>query len=386
MEQPPSHVRRPRPFPAAGVDAYGAAMSSPADRPLRIIQWTTGNVARQTVRAVLGHPGLELVGAFAHSAGKVGRDVGDLVGLDPVGVTATDDVDALLALEPDCVVYTPLHPDLGELTRLLGAGVNVVTSSEFLTGNSLGEDFRAGVEAAAVAGEASIFGSGMNPGYAQLLAAVSAGVCLRLDHVRVTEAVDVSLFAGDSNMDALGWGRPAGDPGHADDVAEATVVFADGLDVLAALLGLDLDERRCTVDFAMATRDLDLPGRPIAAGTVGGMEVKWEGVVAGRPVIEIRQVWVMANDLEPAWEVAHAYVVEIDGDPNIRVRYEIWPSQDLATLTTADIHSIGMLITGLPVVNAVPAVVAAEPGIRTYADLPVITSAGRVRSAAVQAE
>ena len=91
----------------------------------------------------------------------------------------------------------------------------------------------------------------------------------------------------------------------------------------------------------------------------------------------------------PAWEVAHAYGVEIDGDPNIRVRYEIWPSQDLATLatlTTADIHSIGMLITGLPVVNAVPAVVAAEPGIRTYADLPVITSAGRVRSAAVQAE
>ena len=118
-------------------------------------------MARQTVRAVLAHPGLELVGAFAHSADKVGRDVGDLVGLDPVGVTATDDVDALLALGPDCVVYTPLHPDLDELTRLLGAGIDVVTSSEFLTGNSLGEDFRAGVEAAAQAGGASIFGSGI---------------------------------------------------------------------------------------------------------------------------------------------------------------------------------------------------------------------------------
>ena len=354
-------------------------MTTDSGRPLRIVQWTTGNVARQTLRAVLAHPDQELVGVFAHSPDKVGVDAGELVGLDPIGVVATDDVDALLALEPDCVVYTPLHPDLDELTRLLGAGVNIVTSSEFLTGNSLGRPFRDGVEAAARAGGASIFGSGMNPGFAQLLAGVCAGVCVRLNHVRVTEAVDTSLFAGDSNMDALGWGRPAGDPGHADDVAEATVVFADGLDVLADLLGLDLDDRRCTVDFALATRDLDLPGRPIAAGTVGGLEVRWEGIVGDRPVIEIRQVWVMANDLEPAWAVEHAYLVEIDGEPKIRARFEIWPHQeDLGSLTTADIHSLGMVITGLPVVNAIPAVCAAEPGIRTYADLPVITSARRL--------
>jgi 2,4-diaminopentanoate dehydrogenase len=375
MNRPALHQSRPQPNSAAGGDAYGSAMG----KTLKIVQWTTGNVARQTVRAVLAHPDQELVGVYAHSPDKVGRDVGELVGLDSIGVAATDDVDALLALEPDCVVYTPLHPDLDDLTRLLGAGVNVVTSSEFLTGNSLGDDFRDGVEAAARAGGASIFGSGMNPGFAQLLAGVCAGVCVRLHHVRVTEAVDTSLFAGDSNMDALGWGRPAGDPGHADDVAEATVVFADGLDVLAELLGLDLDDRRCTVEFALATRDLDLPGRPIAAGTVGGLEVRWEGVVDDRPVIEIRQIWVMANDLDPAWAVEHAYLVEIDGEPKIRARFEIWPHQeDLSSLTTTDIHSLGMVITGLPVVNAIPAVCAAEPGIRTYADLPVITSARRL--------
>ena len=91
-------------------------MTTDSGRPLRIVQWTTGNVARQTW-AVLAHPDQELVGVFAHSPDKVGVDAGELVGLDPIGVVATDDVDALLALEPDCVVYTPLHPDLDELTR-----------------------------------------------------------------------------------------------------------------------------------------------------------------------------------------------------------------------------------------------------------------------------
>jgi 2,4-diaminopentanoate dehydrogenase len=363
----------PTPETAPPGVPYGAGMA-----PLRIIQWTTGNVARQTVRAVIAHPDLELVGGFAHSADKVGRDVGELVGLDPVGVAASDDVDALLALDPDCVVYTPLHPDLGELSRILGAGVNVVTSSEFLTGNSLGPAFRDGVEAAAQAGGASIFGSGMNPGFAQLLAGVAAGICVTLHHVRVTEAVDVSLFAGDANMEALGWGRPAGDPGHAEDLAEATKVFADGLDVLADLLGLELDERRCTTTFAHAVTDLDLPGRFMAEGTVAGMEVRWEGIVDGRPRIEVRQVWVMAPELDPPLQAEHAYLVEIDGEPKVRARFEIWPHQeDLASLTPTDIHSIGMVITGLPVVNAIAAVCAAAPGIRTYADLPVVTSAGR---------
>jgi hypothetical protein len=147
--------------------------------------------------------------------------------------------------------------------------------------------------------------------------------------------------------------------------------------VLAELFGVALDERRCTVDFAHATTDLDLPGRPIAAGHVAGLDVRWEGVVDGRAVLELHQRWVMSSKIEPAWPVEHGYVVEIDGEPKIRTKLEIWPHQeDLSALTLADIHGIGMMITALPAVNAIPAVCRAEPGIRTYADLPVVTSSG----------
>ncbi|WP_219941483.1 hypothetical protein [Iamia sp. SCSIO 61187] len=342
--------------------------------PHRVVQWTTGNVARQTVRAVLGRPDLELVGVYAFSPAKEGVDVGELCGLDaPVGVSATSDVEALLALGPDCVVYTPLHVDVDEVATLLRAGVDVVTSSELLTGRSLGPAAVETLSSAARDGGATLFGSGMNPGFAQLVAGVLAGASLDVRHVRVTESVDTSLFAGDSNMDDLGWGRPIGDPGHAEDVERAVRVFADGVDVLCALLGVAVEETRCAVTLAAATRDLDLSGRPIAAGGVAGIDVRWSGWAGGREVVELAQRWVMTRDLEPEMPVEHGYLVEVDGDPQVRAKVDIWPDQDLATLTPEAIHAIGMRITGVPVVNAIPAVVAAPPGIQTYATLAMVT-------------
>jgi hypothetical protein len=145
--------------------------------------------------------------------------------------------------------------------------------------------------------------------------------------------------------------------------------------VLAALLGVEVDERRCEVDFAVATRDLDLPGRPIAAGTVAGLDVTWQGMVDGDPAVALHQRWVMGRDVEPAWSVEHGYVVEVDGDPHVRLKLDIGPDLHApGALTTAGIHAIGMRITGVPAVNAIPAVCRAAPGIRTYADLPAVTT------------
>jgi hypothetical protein len=344
-------------------------------RPLRVVQWTTGNVARKTVRAVLARPDLELVGCYAWSQDKVGRDVGDLCRLDvETGVVASNDVEALFALQPDCVIYTPLRFDVDELGRILGAGINVVTTAEFLTGRSRGESARARIQAAAERGGASIFGSGMNPGYAQLLAGVATGICEDVRHVRAVESVDVSLFAADSNMDDLGWGRPMGDPGHPDDVRAAVSVFEDGVEVLADILGVDLDDVGCHVEFAAAVEDLDLPGRPIAAGTVACIDLRFVGIVAGVEVLELHQRWAMSSQLEPPMPVEHGYKVEVDGSPQITLTLGIMPDQPLETLSVEDMHGIGMTITGMPVVHAIPAVVAARPGIVTYADLPVVAA------------
>src|SRR3954468_16045219 len=132
--------------------------------PRRVVQWTTGNVGSRSVVAILANPELELVGCYAWSKEKVGRDVGELCGTSPIGVFATNDVAALLALAPDCVVYNPKWPDVDEMVRILEAGVNIVTTAAFITGQTLGSG-RQRVEDACARGGSSVFGSGINPGF-----------------------------------------------------------------------------------------------------------------------------------------------------------------------------------------------------------------------------
>lgn len=360
----------------AGAGDVGPTGATEPTRRLRVAPWTTGNVARQAVRAILERPDLELVGAFARTAVKDGVDVGELCDLGrSLGVRATTDLAAFLALEPDCVVYAPLHLDPVEVEHLLRAGVDVVTSAELMTGTNLNEATRESLRRAAVDGGATLFGSGMNPGYAQLLAAVAAGISSGVERVTVSESVDVSQFVSDANFAAMGWGRPQGDPGHADAVREGTLVFAEAVEVLGDLLGVTIDDYRCDVSFAHATEDVELPEMVIAAGHVAAMDVHWTGAVDGRDVVGVHQRWLASERVEPPWTVEHGYRIEVTGDPNLRLKLDIWPTDaDLADLTKETMHRIGMRITAVPVVNAIPAVVAAAPGIATYADLPVITS------------
>jgi hypothetical protein len=352
------------------------AVHEPLNRPLRVAVWTTGNVVRQAVRVILGRSDLSLVGAFAYSPSKAGVDVGELCGLDrPIGVLATSDVDELLAQDLDCVVYSPLHFVPADVERLLRSGVNVVATAEFMTGTNLGEAVRSRLDEAGRAGGATLFGSGMNPGFAQLLAGVAAGITAGVQTVTVSESVDVGQFVSDANFADAGWGRPKDDPGHADDVCAATEVFAEAVDVLGRLLGVDLDGRRCDVDFAHATQDVELPGLTIRAGHVAAMDVRWTGIFEGCDVIGVHQRWLATEHVDPPWTVEHGYVIEVQGDPNVRLKLDIWPTDaDLADLTRDTMHGIGMRITAVPVVNAIPAVCAAVPGIATYADLRVITS------------
>ncbi len=355
-------------------------MRTSQDRPLRVVQWTTGNVARQAVQAVVERADLELVGGYAFSASKVGCDIGELAGLGrDLGVTATDDIEALVALNPDCVLYMPLHPDVELLERLLRAGINVLTTASFLTGRAYGEDARTRLDAAARAGDASLFGSGVNPGFADYLTVVASSVCREVNYVRILESFDIGTWAADANQDELGWGRPAGDPGHAEDIVKATAPFGDAVEAVAELLHAELDAIRCEVEFAHATSDLEVPGRDVKQGSVAGIDAKWFGSCHGTDVIEVNVRWTITPHLDPAWEIAMAYQIEVRGHPQVNVRAEVLP-QDFTSLTLEEMLAIGSVITAMPVVNAIPAVVAARPGIVTYADLPTQASRLVVKS------
>jgi 2,4-diaminopentanoate dehydrogenase len=341
---------------------------------LRVVQWTTGNVAKASLRSILHRDDMELVGVYAHSPEKVGKDAGELAGLDrDLGIAATDDIDALIALHPDCVAYMPLYPDLAHLCRLLESGINVVTTSEFMTGTAWGGDARTQLQQAAEAGAASMYGSGVNPGWIEYVAAVASGVTRNLQSIRVTESFDLAFLSADSNQDDFGWGRPAGDPGHADDVAKGVDEFRDAAEAMARILGITLDDIRYEVEFAHATKDLDVAGRTVKKGTVAGIDITWFGATDGADVIELNARWTLGRDIEPAWETLMGYVVEVRADPKVVMRIDFIP-QNIETAGMAELAVTGTTLTAQPAVNAIPAVVAARPGIVTYADLPPITA------------
>lgn len=187
-----------------------AVEQSGRSRPLRVVQWTTGHVGRESVAGIVAHPQLELVGVFAHSPDKVGKDTAELCGLhEPTGVSATAEarVDALLALEPDCVIYNALHIDPEEVAGSCGPASTWSPRRSSSPIEGLGPEATALLEQAAQAGAATMVGTGVNPGFASLFAAVSAGISREVRTISVYESADVALFASDPNFAAVGWGR-----------------------------------------------------------------------------------------------------------------------------------------------------------------------------------
>jgi 2,4-diaminopentanoate dehydrogenase len=347
--------------------------------PLRVVQWTTGNVGRRSVLAVLANPELELVGCHAWSPDKVGRDVGELCGTTAAGVAATSDVDALLALKPDCVVYNPKWPNISDLVQILESGVNVVTTAAFITGDALLPDDRTQLADACERGQSSLFGTGMNPGLANLLGIVSAGLCDRIDSITITESVDSTGYDSPETELPVGFARPIDDPGLPAMTEAGTKVFGDAVRLVADALGLRLDSVRCVAEYAQTIEDLDLGSWSIPAGCVAGVAVRWQGIHDGRVVVSLDARWRKGQHLEPDWKVEHGYIVDIQGQPCVRTKLEVYPAADFPAKSFGDYMVLGMIMTALPAINAIPHVCRARPGIVTYLDLPLITPRGWVR-------
>jgi 4-hydroxy-tetrahydrodipicolinate reductase len=343
-----------------------------------VVQWTTGNVGRQSVAAVAANPGLELVGCYAWSADKVGRDVGELCGLGPLGVIASNDVEALLALRPDCVVYNPMWPSIDELVRILGAGVNVVSTAAFINGRRLGPDRQRLVEACERGGS-SLFGTGVNPGFAELLGIVAAGICDRIDKLTVSEAAHTMGYDSPDTEKKAGFGRPIDDPDLQRMTADGTGVFGEAVAMVADALGVELDDVVCQAEYAKTTTDLDLGSWQIAAGCVAGVAASWQGRVGDRTVVELNVRWKKAFTLEPDWAIEDGWVIEVQGRPTVTTKVQFLPPPDFEAKTLADFMVLGHIMTAMPAINAIPAVVAAAPGIVTYPDLSVPLPRGLVR-------
>jgi 4-hydroxy-tetrahydrodipicolinate reductase len=341
---------------------------------LRVIQWTTGNIGARSLHAIATRPDMELVGVYAYSADKVGRDAAELGRLDaPTGVVATNDIDALIALKPDACVYNPVWSSVDELCRLLEAGINVCSTAGWITGGKLPAEERDRIEKAALRGGASMFGSGAHPGFTNFVGIISTQMCERLDRVTVTESVDCSTYASAPTMRAMGFSLDPATPGLEESVRRESAVFAESVAMMADVLGVSLDRISFDAQFGVATGDCDLGFMAIPTGTVSAVQGYHRGWVGERNVISVGFQWTMGSHANPPFKLQHGHVISIKGLPDVRTVVRVTPPRDWAE---DGFMGLGEIYTAMPVVNAVPAVVAAPPGIRTFKDLPLIL--GRV--------
>jgi hypothetical protein len=339
--------------------------------PYRVVQWSTGNIGTRALGVLLDRDDFDVIGVHAFGADKVGRDAGALAGRPEVGMAATGDVDALIELAPDCVNYMPRVIDYELVIRMLRSGINVVTTGDFLTGTHHPVELPA-LQEAARAGRATFLGTGFEPGFINVVAGFLTGACPRVHSVKLVETLDCTTYPVQDVWKVLGFGKPSRAPITQIDpeTQRYGLGYFETLDMIATMLGAELDHKEAFVEPAVLTRDLNLGWVEYAAGTAGGQRRTYRGYRGGRPVVELAICWTMSNDaLDPQWTDPEGFSVVIEGEPRVDATIRFGePGQDAMTVLMAS--------TAVAAVNAIPFVCAAQPGVITPIDLPITGSRG----------
>ena len=351
---------------------------------LRVFQVATGNVGTEMVKRISKHQDLELVGLHCYSPDKVGRDVGEIVGIGPIGVTATGTVDEILAARPDCLTFHGVWPDIGLYEQVLEAGINIVTTADWITGHHRDTNHRRNgaresdiLQAACARGNSTFYGTGMNPGLAQILTIVHSTDVADIENVTCIESVDVSCHHSAETWANCGFGRPVDDPEVPHLLELGTRVFEDGVRLMADCLDVELDEVVFQYELGACTKDVDLGWYQLPVGSLGGCEFAYVGKVDGVPRVELHLEWQMTPHTDPHWNIQGCYITKIEGDPCIYSKHLILPKPGTDFSSVEAFAAIGMTVTGMPALNSIRAVVEAAPGIATSADLPLRAFAGR---------
>ncbi|MCB2076628.1 MAG: dihydrodipicolinate reductase [Novosphingobium sp.] len=338
-------------------------------KPYRVIQFATGNVGSRAMRTIIEHPQMELVGLWVSSEVKVGKDAGELCGLGPVGIKATNSVEELLAIDADCVSYMRQGFDCDEVCAILASGKNISTTLADLNyPQMMDPGVRSRLEEACRQGGTSLYATGSSPGFStEALAIPLLSMQRRLDLITIDEFADVS--SRDSRemlFSIMGFGQPMGEfEQHRADHLKAH--FANSMGVVADAMGLSFDEIEAKGEYSAARQDTVIAAGTVPKGTVGAMRTSIIGKHKGKPVMQMRLNWYVTTDIEHSdWNLRESgwrVLVEGDTPMNVEITYPVAP-EHYAAFTPG--------LTAHRTVNAIPVVCEAEPGLLTTLTMPQV--------------
>ena len=342
-------------------------------KPIEVVQWGTGTAGLRSLRAILGNPALKLVGLYVARPERAGRDAGSFVDLPDTGVLATNDLGELLATGAKCLVYMGSYATGGkaDVIPFLEAGFNVVTptlQTLLIPQFAPPADFEP-VDAACRTGGSSFLATGASPGFCtDYLPMAMLGIVDEIRQIRVQEIADYSPYPVKAVAKTWGFGNQPGEPIPLFEGPQIIDSWQSIPRDIARRLGVEIEEIRVVTDSGLAGRDIDASFYTIPAGTVANIRFEVQGLVGGKPFVILEHVnWCDYDAIPEGWPKGNAkaellYRVEVEGRPN------------LTTEVTLDYP-----IAAMRTVNAIPAVVAANPGILAGADVPPLAS-GNVRT------
>ena len=348
-----------------------------AEKTYRVIQWATGVVGSAALKYFIENPTIELAGVYVTNPEKVGKDAGDLVGLGKTGVLATDNVEAILAMQADCVLFAPsmMTPPIDMVCRLLASGKNVVSpAGPFLPNRWIPED-AARVDAACKAGNASFHPCGIHPGFSgDILPITLLRLMNRVDCVEVTEIID-KVRNPMIYTEIMGFGM---DPeellANPKRSPETYKFFYSSMAMIAEALGKEIENVTVKFEVSKALKDIKHAFGEVKKGTVGGQHYEWTAWVEGAPLVVYHFYWQLGEDLDPLWEQGEAmYRVRIHGDPPLEC--QLMGQKDV----DGRHPFLGLPWTGLVGCTVVPQVCEAAMGVVTHFDLGVVKPQGLVR-------
>lgn len=352
----------------------------------RVIVWGTGFVGRAVLRGLIGHPEYEIVGVLVNDPAKEGRDVGEILGSGPLGLRATRDVAATLALEAEAVAYfgpNAMHAEtnLAHLEAALRAGKNVVETSMgvFQNPERTPSEIRDRIERACQQGQASFFSGGIDPGFANdLFPLTLLGLCGQVDSVRTTEFIDAGGYPDQASLRMMGLLSSLDEPPLLDTPGMMTAIWGGPLYMIAGALGVEIEQTREVYRRWGTPASVELPFCRVEPGQCAAHRIELQGVVDGEPRIFVDHLHRLFREAAPDWprprlHAVHANRIEIRGQPNIE-QETVFSDAD-----TGEGNAGGCLATGMRAFNAIPAVCAARPGILSTLDLPLIAGRGGMR-------
>lgn len=332
---------------------------------LRVAQWNTGNIGKFSLRGILDNPELDLVGLFAFSPDKSGMDAGALCGRPDTGIKATNAIADIVAAKPDAVIYTPFTGDVDHVVTLLENGINVLSTNLFFHVGGVRDEVKARMQAAGERGDASIYITGVNPGWINSIATAATGICNRVDRVSIIESADCATYESPETWNFFRMGKY----GVTDEVIEGAkawlVMFRDAADRVAEGIGITIEEFEFFCDYATAAERVDLGWFVMEKGSNAALRAGWTGKVDGVVRVRTQVTWYLTKLLAEDWDIdPREYHVVVEGEPGVDLHMHFsYPE------ASAEYPWDQNSITAFAAINALQQVIAARPGVLSLQDI-----------------